>query len=61
MNDDYAELANAAHIVLSFIDKCPDGGTSYLITPDGTKLTTDWGYVCDGLILLEEYAIAKGG
>lgn len=60
-NIDYAELANAVYVVLSFIDKCPDGGTSYLTTPDGTKLTTDWGYVCEGLETLKEYAISKWG
>ena len=59
-NIDYTELANAVEIVLSFLDKC-HGGDTYLFTPDGTKLSMDVGYVCEGLETIKEYAIGKGG
>ena len=59
-SDDYKELADAVHVVLSFLDKC-HGGETYLIAPDGTELSMDVGYVCEGLETLKAYAIAKGG
>ena len=58
--DDYTELARAVEIVLSFLDIC-HGGETYLIAPDGTELSMDVGYVCEGLETLKEYAIANGG
>lgn len=51
MNED---LKNAVQTVLDFMDKC-EGGTSYLITPDGKWLTSDWGYVYDGLEKLKKW------
>ena len=36
-------------------------GETYLNAPDGTELSMDVGYVCEGLETLKEYAIANGG
>ncbi len=41
--------------LLDFIGSSP-GGDSWLETPDGKMLRTDWGYVMDGLICLKEWA-----
>lgn len=60
MSDEYTELARAAEVVLSFLDKC-HGGETYIIAPDGTELSMDVGYVCEGLETLKAHAIANGG
>lgn len=60
MNDDYTELAYSVHVVLNFLEEC-HGGETYLNAPDGTELSMDVGYVCEGLETLKEYAISKGG
>ena len=41
-------LLHAAKIVLEFIESC-DGTTAWLITPDGDRLSCDWGYVEEGI------------
>ena len=51
MND----LVDAIEKVLNFLDLC-DGGESYMTMPNGERLTTDWGYVYDGLTMLLDYA-----
>jgi hypothetical protein len=38
------DIKQATKLLLDFIESCP-GGESYLITPDGEELRTDWGYV----------------
>jgi len=41
-------LAEAAQMVLDFIRKC-EGNDAYITTPDGERLSSDWGYVDEGL------------
>jgi hypothetical protein len=35
-------------MVLDFIRKC-EGNDAYITTPDGERLSSDWGYVEEGL------------
>lgn len=51
-------LAEATEMVLDFIRKC-EGSESYLITPDGKELFTDWAYVESGLEQIIEWAKMK--
>ena len=48
-------IKQAAKLLLDFIESCP-GGDSYLITPDGEALRTDWGYATDGIQLIYDWA-----
>jgi len=32
------------------------GGDSYLITPNGEELRTDWGYAMEGIQLIHDWA-----
>lgn len=48
-------LAVATKMVMDFICKC-EGSQSYLITPDGEELFTDWVYVERGLEQIMEWA-----
>lgn len=49
------DIKQAAKLLLDFVENCP-GGESYLVTPDGEDLMTDWGYVADGLRLIHDWA-----
>lgn len=48
-------LAEAAQMVLDFIRKC-EGNEAYITTPDGERLSSDWGYVESGLEQIMEWA-----
>ena len=48
-------LLQATKTALEFIELC-GGTTAFLITPDGEKLSCDWGYVEEGLRELVRYA-----
>lgn len=52
------DIKQAAKLLSDFIGSCP-GGDSYLITPDGEKLRTDWGYVTEGIQLIHDWAERK--
>ena len=52
------DIKQAAKLLSDFIDSCP-GGDSYLITPDGKELRTDWGYAVDGIQLIHDWAERK--
>ena len=49
------DIKQAAKLLLDFIESCP-GGDSYLITPDGEELRTDWGYAMEGIQLIHDWA-----
>ena len=49
------DIKQAAKLLSDFVESCP-GGDSYLITPDGEELRTDWGYVTDGIQLIYGWA-----
>ena len=49
------DIKQAAKLLSDFIESCP-GGDSYLITPDGEKLRTDWGYAMEGIQLIHDWA-----
>ena len=49
------DIKQATKLLLDFIKSCP-GGDSYLITPDGEELRTDWGYTTDGIQLIHDWA-----
>ena len=49
------DIKQAAKLLSDFIESCP-GGDSYLITPDGENLETDWGYVAEGIQLIHDWA-----
>lgn len=49
------KLKEAVRTIRDFIDSC-EWYTSVLITPNGSELYTDWGYVCEGLDLIGDYA-----
>ena len=53
--DAQPDIKQAAKLLLDFIESCP-GGDSYLITPDGEELRTDWGYAMDGVQLIYGWA-----
>ena len=48
------DIKQAAKLLSDFIESCP-GGDSYLITPDGEELRTDWGYAMEGIQLIYEW------
>lgn len=48
------DIKQAAKLLLNFIENCP-GGDSYLITPDGEELRTDWGYAMEGIQLIYDW------
>lgn len=52
---DRERLKEACLLLLDFIDSCP-GGDSWLETPDGHELRTDWGYVIEGLEEIKKWA-----
>ena len=52
------DIKQAAKLLSDFIESCP-GGDSYLITPDGEELRTDWGYAMEGIQLIHEWAERK--
>ena len=49
------DIKQAAKLLSDFIESCP-GGDSYLITPDGEELRTDWGYATEGIQLIHDWA-----
>ena len=49
------DIKRAAKLLLDFIESC-QGGDSYLITPDGEELRTDWGYATEGIQLIRDWA-----
>lgn len=49
------DIKQAAKLLSDFIESCP-GGDSYLITPDGEVLRTDWGYAMEGIQLIYDWA-----
>ncbi len=49
------DIKQAAKLLLDFIESCP-GGDSYLITPNGEELRTDWGYAMEGIQLIHDWA-----
>lgn len=49
------DIKQAAKLLSDFIESCP-GGDSYLITPDGEELRTDWGYTMEGIQLIHDWA-----
>lgn len=49
------DIKQAAKLLSDFIESCP-GGNSYLITPDGEELRTDWGYAEEGIQLIHDWA-----
>lgn len=49
------DIKQAAKLLSDFVESCP-GGDSYLITPDGEELRTDWGYAVDGIQLIHDWA-----
>ena len=49
------DIKQAAKLMSDFIESCP-GGDSYLITPDGEELRTDWGYAAEGIQLIHDWA-----
>lgn len=55
MLHEYSSIEQACKDLIDFIGSCR-GGDSYLKTPDGGILTTDWGYVREGLLLLYGWA-----
>ena len=57
MNDEERnKLIEAVQTLRDFINGCRRCYASCLITQDNTELRTDWGYVGEGLDLIEEYA-----
>lgn len=52
------DIKQAAKLLSDFIESCP-GGDSYLITPDGEELRTDWGYALEGIRLIHDWAERK--
>ena len=55
-DEDRNKLKEAVQTLRDVIDSCGGYYTSCLITPDGSELYTDWGYVNEGLDLIEDYA-----
>lgn len=55
-DEDRNKLKEAVQTLRDFIDSCGGYYTSCLIAPDGSELYTDWGYVNEGLDLIEDYA-----
>lgn len=53
--DAQPDIKQAAKLLLDFIKSC-SGGDSYLITPNGEELRTDWGYAMDGVQLIYKWA-----
>lgn len=49
-------LIEAVKIIEDFLHGCHDSLTSELVTPDGIKLRTDWGYFEGGLEEIKLYA-----
>jgi hypothetical protein len=49
------DIKQAAKLLSDFILSCP-GGDSYLITPDGEELRTDWGYALEGMQLIHDWS-----
>ena len=49
------DIKQSAKLLSDFIESCT-GGCSYLITPDGEELRTDWGYTTDGIQLIHDWA-----
>lgn len=49
------DIKQAAKLLSDFIESCPSGD-SYLITPDGEELITDWGYATEGIQLIHDWA-----
>lgn len=58
--DRQADIKQAAKLLLDFIESCP-GGDSYLITPDGETLRTDWGYAAEGIQLIYDWCCNAEG
>lgn len=54
-DEEQNKLKEAVRTIRDFIDSCGGFYTSLLITPNGSELYTDWGYVCEGLDLIEDY------
>ena len=49
-------LIEAVKIIEGFLHGCHDSLTSEIVTPDGIKLHTDWGYFEEGLEEIKRYA-----
>ena len=49
-------LLDALEIIKQFLQSCRDSLTCEIVTPDGMKLHTDWGYFEEGLEELRRYA-----
>lgn len=56
METDEITLADALNVIYKFLDKC-NVTTATLYTPDGTALSTDWGYFMEGMKELYDYAL----
>lgn len=54
MPSNYVDIEQACKVLIDFIGSSR-GGDSWLETPDGNILTTDWGYVWDGLRQLSRW------
>lgn len=54
-DEEQNKLKEAVQTIRDFMDSCGGYYTSCLVTQDGTELYTDWGYVCEGLDLIEDY------
>lgn len=52
------DIKQTAKLLSDFIESCA-GGESYLITPDGETLRTDWGYATEGIQLIHDWAERK--
>jgi hypothetical protein len=52
-------LAEAAQMVLDFVNECEDSTIIRLKTPDGEELDGDWGYVLEGLEEIIKWAERK--
>ena len=49
-------LIEAVKTIEDFLHNCRDSLTSEIVTPDGIKLHTDWGYFEEGLEEIKRYA-----
>lgn len=57
--DEYRTVVNAVDSIRSFLGKYEkESGTSYWLSKiDGSILLTDWGYVKEGLMILQDYCL----
>lgn len=49
-------LLDALEIIDQFLHSCRDSLTCEIVTPNGMKLHTDWGYFSEGIDELRRYA-----